>query len=1540
MACNFNINVTVTNTDCTAEITPDQILEGQYGPGFPCVGPFTVTVMGPNNQPLPNSPFVGPSEVGLRLNVMVTDQASGQSCWGSILVEDKNIPDLTCSTRDARCDSDTSPEALGFPVPSFADVFQTPGQRGTNNYTVRNFDPCDLVILTYTDREQNNRCATISRVITRSWRVTDPSGNVATCDETINLRRITLSDVIRPQDLDGIDAPALNCEDRCPDGPRPSCGNQPIGWNVIPAGEPFAGNPSPFDDLYPCNDQVRCTGTGVPSGSECGDIRAVFEDTRINICSSGDSEGCYKIIRRWSLHDWCTGQVENFNQVIKVEDTEGPVISDVQDVTISTDVWRCAADFRVPNVWLTDNCGSDPLTYTVTASGGDVRFQFGGYIIKDLAPGVYDVTYTAEDCCGNESEETLQLTVVDDAPPVVVCDRNTVVTLTTTTQDTDDNLGTSKVLARTFDDGSFDSCSDRIWFKALRMDELDSNGNGKPGESVIAGDYEAIDCSGANGDDDVRPFPPNVVPSTVGSLISNSAYRGSQAYFDDFIKVCCEDVGEPVMVVFRVFDVDPTPYEFRNVFPASDPRFAPWYQVNPHKDPSDYTGVIAEAMSSIDWPFPNSGAGPLYGHFSDCMVEVEVQEKLTPYVVAPPDVVVTCDFWFEFDPDNPNDYTDELDAVFGKVVAGSSDVADRDSIVIRDRVCQAHPRFSQFAPANPSSDPCYDNQYDIFWGIDGYALDNCDVELEQTIIPDLECGTGTIVRRWQAADAQGNWSNIATQRITIINCREFYVPTACWRRTAGDVGTCDFVGGSFLIKLIEWPCDLELNRCQGPIDEVFLPENLDILLDQNRRPRFADDNCSLIATSFEDRVFTFIDSSCVKIFRTWEVIDWCRFDAGLTPFSWQWEQVIKLQNLEGPVFENCSQTVCGFGNPNNPSAPQCVGEVTIAPDITDDCTKLEDLRIDYKFDYFNDGTYDELGFSDNYGQIYPFPNPNGLPVRRFAAPDYAITGFYPVGTHRILWAAEDGCGNANLCEYILQIEDCKPPTPYCLPGVSTIPMPIEAGGFVDIWASDFNQDSNDNCTAESNLRYAFSDDPNDTSLRRTCNDVTGLPEELTIYVFDEAGNYATCLVGLLLNDCGAQTTATISGAVEDETGQNIDEVAVQLEGYMSEEEMTGTDGFFRFRDLPVNNNYRVRPAKDINPLNGVSTYDLVLISKHILGLEELDSPYKIIAADANASGSLTALDMVDIRRLILFISTEFSNNTSWRFIPADYVFQSSNPFDQSFPEFYSINDLQLNMRADFVAIKTGDVTGNARPNQAVGSEERTAVGQFGFRMADQKLQAGESYTLSFRSDQLDQILAYQFTLGFDPAALEVLEIQPNLPGMTAEGYFGTTHMDEGVITSTWNAPLTGEALEMPEEAFRLLVKAKQSVQLSDVLDITSDFTPAEAYEKGAQDGQLSLLDVQLQFTSDQLEDMQLLQNIPNPFRDETVIGFVLPNGGEAIISLYDVNGRLMDRLEGEFAKGYNQWNVNSSDLPSSGIYYYTLETAGKSLTKKMILLER
>jgi hypothetical protein len=75
--------------------------------------------------------------------------------------------------------------------------------------------------------------------------------------------------------------------------------------------------------------------------------------------------------------------------------------------------------------------------------------------------------------------------------------------------------------------------------------------------------------------------------------------------------------------------------------------------------------------------------------------------------------------------------------------------------------------------------------------------------------------------------------------------------------------------------------------------------------------------------------------------------------------------------------------------------------------------------------------------------------------------------------------------------------------------------------------------------------------------------------------------------------------------------------------------------------------------------NGVSTLDLVLIQKHLLGIKALDNSYDLIASDANLSGSISAADLFEFRKLILGVEDELSGGKSWRFVEGSYSF--ANP---------------------------------------------------------------------------------------------------------------------------------------------------------------------------------------------------------------------------------------------------------------------------------------
>lgn len=85
--------------------------------------------------------------------------------------------------------------------------------------------------------------------------------------------------------------------------------------------------------------------------------------------------------------------------------------------------------------------------------------------------------------------------------------------------------------------------------------------------------------------------------------------------------------------------------------------------------------------------------------------------------------------------------------------------------------------------------------------------------------------------------------------------------------------------------------------------------------------------------------------------------------------------------------------------------------------------------------------------------------------------------------------------------------------------------------------------------------------------------------------------------------------------------------------------------------------------------------------------------------------------------------------------------------------------------------------------------------------------------------------------------------------------------------------------------------------------------------------------------------LQLYQNQPNPFSHETSIGFQLPEAAVARLSVFDVNGKLVYNKQTNANQGYNQFVLTAEHLPGNGLFFYRIETAGASATRRMIRVE-
>ncbi|MCY7329135.1 MAG: T9SS type A sorting domain-containing protein, partial [Saprospiraceae bacterium] len=473
------------------------------------------------------------------------------------------------------------------------------------------------------------------------------------------------------------------------------------------------------------------------------------------------------------------------------------------------------------------------------------------------------------------------------------------------------------------------------------------------------------------------------------------------------------------------------------------------------------------------------------------------------------------------------------------------------------------------------------------------------------------------------------------------------------------------------------------------------------------------------------------------------------------------------------------------------------------------------------------------------------------------------------------------------------------------------------------------------CTLRPNLKYGIRRQGtgtgfplNSPGITFTCADIGTVPVE--VWAIDAAGNADFCLTYVIVQDnlevCEPSTDhVTVAGALKTEAGVGLEEGSVEasvaspttppFELY----DLSDADGAYSFPNaVPLGSNLTVTPTKDNNPLNGVTTYDLVLISKHILGLEPLGSPYKMIAADANKSGSITTSDIVELRKLILGIYEELPNNTSWRFVDKAFEFPNlANPFQTMFPENKTVADIQAaHLAEDFVAVKIGDVNQNAIANANQAAEARTTSTLL-LNVEDRKVKAGEVFEVTFKTAEAAQ--GFQFTL--------------NLTGLKVSEIIGGDKVSAGNFGVFANA-LTVSVDDAQE--FTVRFRALKGGKISEMLRLSGQVTKAEGYSLRGERQEIALRFHQNGSSVISGVGFELYQNQPNPFEHYTSIGFHLPVATTATLTVYDESGRLLFTQKGDFAKGYNAIQVERAVLNNSGVLYYQLKTATDVATRKMI----
>ena len=163
----------------------------------------------------------------------------------------------------------------------------------------------------------------------------------------------------------------------------------------------------------------------------------------------------------------------------------------------------------------------------------------------------------------------------------------------------------------------------------------------------------------------------------------------------------------------------------------------------------------------------------------------------------------------------------------------------------------------------------------------------------------------------------------------------------------------------------------------------------------------------------------------------------------------------------------------------------------------------------------------------------------------------------------------------------------------------------------------------------------------------------------------------------------------------------------------------------------------------------------------------------------------------------------------------------------------------------------------------------------------------------------------------------------------------TTKEPLGSATDFLAVNYTGLIPVLVQAVNELNTKVEENVKLKADLDNTN--AKVEALQKQLDDicngGCAALKNGN---SNDASLDNKLMQNVPNPFSQQTTIGYVLNTGTIAYININALDGSQVKHLE-LAAKGQGSVTINGNDL-NSGTYTYTLYVDGKVVDTKLMVI--
>lgn len=402
---------------------------------------------------------------------------------------------------------------------------------------------------------------------------------------------------------------------------------------------------------------------------------------------------------------------------------------------------------------------------------------------------------------------------------------------------------------------------------------------------------------------------------------------------------------------------------------------------------------------------------------------------------------------------------------------------------------------------------------------------------------------------------------------------------------------------------------------------------------------------------------------------------------------------------------------------------------------------------------------------------------------------------------------------------------------------------------------------------------------------------------------DTCGNTTEKMVSFNVADSLVTTiTPSVVNGISTLDDQEIANVDLVFSGGVDTTITTSMNGQFLTPNLKINGPFMVTPEKNSSILNGLTTFDLVIITKHILGVTPFTNATQEVAADANKSNSVTTFDVVLLQQIILGLETTLPAG-SWRFFPEAIEFNS----------IAELRDLA------FTGVKIGDVNNSADPTGSFNaSEPRSYDHTLALSVEEQTVKVGDIVSVPFSIKDIDPLLGFQFTLNFDATALQYQRIKEvAIPDFGAIN-LNTRQKDRGQLAFSWFDIKEGALNDL----FTLEFKVSQKGQLSNFIGLSSDITVAEAYVAATEEK----VNLALNFTRSIADINSTLILTPNPTGNGiTNLELVMFDQETLNIQILSTNGQLMTSLFYKMdTSGPQQISLPTASLPT-GVYFVSVK---------------